>query len=201
MDRLLIRVFLQQAIRQCDYALIAEEDIRTSTDHTRIWYSLENFVFAVSKISKVFWSNKRKRTALRDLIGVTKESPLAQRDLLHEIRGAFEHFDERIDTWWDLAVRSGDLGVVDVNVGTGLPPDMRIHQWELSRTHEPQNGLLWFGFNVFNIWEFADEVRRIKPLIAAELERDSDIHALWAHHPIRAATASSTDQDAATPDE
>ncbi len=103
MDRLLIRVFLQQALRQCDYALISQEKMGILTAgeeddfSVQLWYKIENFVGAVGKIANVFWGrNPRARQPLRDLIGLNKHSILRSKAM----RQNFEHFDERIDEWW-----------------------------------------------------------------------------------------------------
>lgn len=182
MDRLLVRVFLQQALRQCDYALIAEADAKASTELIRVWYSLETFVVCAAKISKVFWGQRMKRDELRAIAGLRYDSPLRAM----ELRGAFEHFDERIVRWWNNAQVTGSYGMTDLNAGTGLEPDLRSDAWPLVQVWEPPTGRLRLGDLECNVYALGNEIRKIRPRIEAELEKDDRVQ-LWTQLTHRAA--------------
>ena len=102
-DRLL-RLFLIELEHQCNFALMAYQDSRKSLeckDNTlaRTWLSIHSLLLAAGNISKILWpsdnSASRRRSVLREKLGVSDQSPLKDR----RMRNHFEHYDERLEEW------------------------------------------------------------------------------------------------------
>lgn len=96
--------FLLEVRRQCWFALVAFGEMKASIDRNdpdRLWYSIQAFLVAAGIASRLLWpgrpdSKKRAgRRWLRQMLGVSEESPLADRSF----RNHYEHFDERIEQW------------------------------------------------------------------------------------------------------
>jgi hypothetical protein len=117
MEQRLLHVFQLEVVRQCEFAVMASQEIESvlndrndmnrrpaSNGMTRIWYSIHGFLIATGNVSKLLWpprSRNRERGAeLRESLSVEENSCLQVRDL----RDNFEHYDERLETFfshWD----------------------------------------------------------------------------------------------------
>jgi hypothetical protein len=122
-------LFLGEIQRQCNFAIIAYEAMKTSVKKMKsgdnkeldlFWYSVQSFLVAVANISKILWPSapcgselspevEARGTALRELLAVDDSSALKRR----EFRNYFEHYDFRIEEW---AKKTTDLTIVDSNV-------------------------------------------------------------------------------------
>ena len=107
MDEMLIQLFQSQIKVQCEFALRAVEDINEGlkSDGERLFHGLQAFVVCAGNISAALWGvgkNQKeatpRRAPLRESLGVTESSKLAPSS--RWIRNSYEHFDERLDTWW-----------------------------------------------------------------------------------------------------
>jgi hypothetical protein len=109
------QLFLGEIHRQCNFALIAYEAMKTSIlimeqgdnkelDH--FWYSVQSFLVAVANISKILWPTApcglvvppdlgARRDNLRTLLSIDESSILKSRTF----RNHFEHYDFRIEEW------------------------------------------------------------------------------------------------------
>lgn len=113
MDGLLLKVFQLQVQLQCHAILGAAERsenslARRSEPDFRArmkaiddgWAAVQDMLAAAANISKALWGSGGKhskaRPELRESVGVTDDSPLRRAGM----RNHFEHFDERIETWW-----------------------------------------------------------------------------------------------------
>ncbi len=104
---------------QCKFALTALEDmdLGNEEDSSRFWYSMQAFLSAVANISKLLWGSTeeigRRRLVLRRTLEVSDHSPLRSR----VFRNHFDHFDERLETWFQDWTRRGLRGGSDTYVG------------------------------------------------------------------------------------
>ena len=56
MDKQVLRIFQREVERQCQFALIAAQDLDSAyraTDMDRLWYSVQSFLVAVGNVSKL----------------------------------------------------------------------------------------------------------------------------------------------------
>jgi hypothetical protein len=111
MDQLLLRQFKNQVLLQCHFLLMAADDLNSRLNDLntnfrgdsaeKVFYALQNLLNAAANISKVLWGQGGKLAAqrkdIRDSIGVSDSSTLR----LMGMRNNFEHFDERLDHWWN----------------------------------------------------------------------------------------------------
>jgi hypothetical protein len=85
MDAFLERLFVSEILHQCQFALMAYDDITTGLathDTTKLFYSIQGFLIACANISKIFWPQSAQYTqlgnALKLLLSVDDISPLKQ---------------------------------------------------------------------------------------------------------------------------
>ncbi len=102
MEKHLLRQFEREVERQCQFTMIALQDMEEASangDGKLFWYSMQNLVVAVGRISRLLWPpdplfpNRGKE--LRDSLGVGEDSPLRALGFVEH----FEHFDKRLETW------------------------------------------------------------------------------------------------------
>ncbi len=168
MDKQILRIFQREVERQCKFAIIAAEDLKTSLQaaHTdRIWYSIQSFLVAAGNVSKLLWpSNPQipdRADGLKQSFGVDDSSPLAPR----AFRNHFEHFDERLEKW---AISSKRRNFVDSNVGptgmiSGVDPGDYLRNYDTTK----------------NAVTFRGDDYNLKPMVDAiiELHRKASIEA------------------------
>ena len=120
MEPLLIYVFRAQIELQCRAVLKATQGLADAVRELRaggrphlVWIEIQNLVGAAANISKALWGQEGRRAndraVLREFLSVPDDSPL--RDVA--FRNNFEHYDERLDTWWATGSRNYlDNGVI-----------------------------------------------------------------------------------------
>ena len=103
MEKTLLRHFQIEVERQCQFAMVALQDMEeasANSDGTLFWYSVQNLLVAVGRISRLLWppdSHFPNRGAeLRESLGVGDDSPLRALEFVEH----FEHFDKRLETWY-----------------------------------------------------------------------------------------------------
>lgn len=102
MDKSLLRHFQTEVERQCQFTMIALQDMEEASangDGRLFWYSVQNFVVAVGRISRLLWPPDplfpKRGEELRETLDVGEESPLKALGFVEH----FEHFDKRLETW------------------------------------------------------------------------------------------------------
>ena len=175
---MLLRIFQQQALLQCQFTLFAAHDINMAlnqSDDTRIFYSIQNLLNAAANVSKTLWGSGGKladeRKTLRDSIGVFDTSPL--REIL--IRNDFEYFDERLDNWWK---QSKNHDYIDLSIGSIRTAISGFSDMDMFRCLNPQTGAVSFRGTDFNLNPVIYEVRRILPKLKEEAAKPH-----WAQEP------------------
>lgn len=174
LDTKLKIVMVGEIKRQCEFALIAAEElgralyrqdkikrqIARSTgagfpesyfeEQSKVWLNVQSLLIALANVSKVLWPTRQpgKRQLLRDLLQVKEDSVLKSR----ELRNHFEHIDERIETWY----KEIDKGLV---MDGGIAPSN-------GTTTGVKNYLRWFDTTLFAV-TFRGDVYELLPLLEA----------------------------------
>jgi hypothetical protein len=101
-DEFLLRHFEREVERQCQFAMIALQDMEeasANSDGKLFWYSVQGFMTAVWKVSRMLWPESPllpgRGAALRDSLGVSDGSPLKDRSFIEH----FEAYDARLEEW------------------------------------------------------------------------------------------------------
>jgi hypothetical protein len=168
MELMLLRLFQQQTLEQCEYILIAanqlDQRIFARSYDDVFWRELQNFVVSTANVSKLLWGQAgkfaKKRKALRESIKVEDSSPLRPTTM----RNHFEHIDERLDKWW---AESESHNYASRIVG---PPNTiaGLKEIELFRQYDPSTGSARFWGDAYDLKEIVEEVNRIYPLLQIE---------------------------------
>jgi hypothetical protein len=103
MEKVLIRHFQTEVERQCQFAMISLQDMEeasANSDGRLFWYSVQNLLVAVGRISRLLWPPgplfPNRGAELRETLGVGEDSPLKALEFVEH----FEHFDKRLETWY-----------------------------------------------------------------------------------------------------
>ncbi len=102
-EQILIRHLQMEVERQCQFAMIALQDLEEASnngDGRLFWYSVQNLLVAVGRISVLLWPADPRfpdtRAELRESLGVGEDSPLRSQEFLRH----FERLDERLEGWY-----------------------------------------------------------------------------------------------------
>ena len=136
MDQRLKRAFLKHIDEQIRFFVLALEDMeyglttrdrQTPETEDRFWYGVQAALIAVGNVSKILWGQRAmyrtERAALREFLGIEEGSVLQPTTM----RNHFEHFDERINWWYD----TGEPFRSDRQIA-GIPPyreDKTLQRW------------------------------------------------------------------------
>lgn len=174
MDRTLLLVFQQQVKLQCEAVLVAgdqmQDALNRDVDHrfprtSHLWVAIQSLLGAAGNISKALWgaSGKRakERAALRASIEVDDSSPFHEVDM----RNHLEHFDERLDRWWETSESRNliDIGIVPPGVIRGTSDS------DMFRILDPTSGEVVFVGERFNLNRLIEEAERLLPLVTAAM--------------------------------
>ncbi len=103
MEKTLLRHLQLEIERQCQFAMIALEDMDEASangDGKLFWYAVQNLLVAVGRISRLLWPPDpllpKRGAELRESLGVGEDSPLKALTFVEH----FEHFDKRLETWY-----------------------------------------------------------------------------------------------------
>ena len=178
MKSLAIFYFYQEIAEQCMFAKMAKIDLktcRTTDTHglNRDYYFLQSLLTALGNLSKILWpvmkrndgkGNELRRARgneLRTALSVKDNSALKNRDL----RNLFEHFDERMDEWFEAA---DSRGFSDRNVGSmeGVIVPSVI---ERLRTFVPETWTLIFGEKEFKLYPAIEAVNELYEAVQSKI--------------------------------
>ena len=103
MEKTLLRHLQVEVERQCQFAMIALQDMDEASangDGKLFWYAVQNLLVAVGRISRLLWPPDplfpKRGAELRESLGVGEDSPLKALTFVEH----FEHFDKRLETWY-----------------------------------------------------------------------------------------------------
>ena len=138
MDQPLLKIFQLELATQCEFILIGGKQVNAHLEARQstppIWFVLQGMLVSAANASKLLWGSRTEealeaRRQLRESVDVTDHSPLRSRRL----RNDFEHFDERIEEWFDKSQDHNYIGrlIGDpdgvIVVGRGVPEDKFGH--------------------------------------------------------------------------
>lgn len=168
MDERLLGQMRSEVQRQARLALLAATDIETylrPPEHVRaslapqeltdrFWYAVQSFLTAAAMVSKLLWgvnaTKSAARSALRADLGVSDGSVLKDRAL----RNTFEHFDERLEQFFD----EHDDPAVDTHVGGFAGISFRP-QHSLLRGFDPEAFSATYQGTTYALRPILDELR------------------------------------------
>lgn len=106
MDEFLLRQFQFEVERQCQFAMIALQDMEeasANSDGKLFWYSVQGFMVATGKVSKALWPDRprlpERGRSLRESLSVGDDSPLKDRAFIE----CFENYDARLEEWYETS--------------------------------------------------------------------------------------------------
>ncbi len=180
MDKMLLWIFQSEVERQCDFALIAAQDLEGSLQSmgavgkaedpiahmkycmNRLWYSVQALLVAVGNISKLLWPSKEllpeRGAELRTSLSVGEDSPLEPRTF----RNHFEHFDDRLEQW---ATSSERCNLFDSNVGPSgikLVEGLNIQPADYLRNFDTTNFAVTFRGDVYHLHPLIDAISDLR---------------------------------------
>lgn len=95
------QVLVGEIVTQSKFAESAACRLAESSDPIEVWGSIQSILGAAGNVSKILWpvrkQHKERGKQLRDLIGVDDDNLLSDRTF----RNHFEHYDERVEEWFD----------------------------------------------------------------------------------------------------
>ena len=161
---MVLRIFRREIERQCKFAIIAREQIKTgllNSDLDIVWYAIQNFLVAVGNMSKIFWpinpKYENRGKELRGSLGIQDNSPIQPRNF----RNRFEHFDERLEEW---ATSSKRHNFVDSNIGPASKI-VGIDQEDFLRNFNPTNWTLTFRGDKYELKPIIKAIDELYPKV------------------------------------
>ncbi len=145
METSLLRQFQREVERQCQFAMIALQDMdeaSANSDGNLFWYSVQGLLVAIDSISRLLWppnSEAAERgTLLRESLGVANDSPLRPRRFVER----FLRYDESLGLWYESSEhrRFFDSYTEPLDVLAETPPEDRFRGYQLDK-----NALLFHG--------------------------------------------------------
>jgi hypothetical protein len=139
----LLRQFQREAERQCQFAMIALQDMdeaSANSDGKLFWYSVQGLLVAVESLSRLLWPPEasERRAPLRENLGVGEDSPLKPREFIER----FLRYDESLEQWHESSEhrRFFDSYTEPLDVLAETPPEDRFRGYQLEK-----NALLFHG--------------------------------------------------------
>ena len=165
METSLLRQFQREVERQCQFAMIALQDMdeaSANSDGKLFWYSVQGLLVAVESISRLLWppnpDASERGAALRENLGVGEDSPLKSRDFVER----FLRYEESLEEWHESSEhrRFFDSYTEPLDVLAETPPEDRFRGYQLE-----ENALL-----------FHSETYELAPISQAleELQRNAE---------------------------
>ena len=94
-------VLVGEIVMQSKFAEAAASRLVDSPDPIEVWGSIQSILVAAGNVSKILWPVRKqyeeRGKQLRSLIGVEDNNLLSDRTF----RNHFEHYDERVEEWFD----------------------------------------------------------------------------------------------------
>lgn len=105
----LLHEFQRLVADECSAVFIATHQMNssiTASDQLVFWIGCKNLFTAAGNLSKALWgqpgqNRESARRALRESLQVAEDSPLRN----VKMRNHFEHYDERLEQWWEHSLK------------------------------------------------------------------------------------------------
>ena len=170
MEKTLIRQFQVEVERQCQFAMIALQDMEeasANSDGKLFWYSVQNLLVAVGRISRLLWPPDplfpNRGAELRESLGVGEDSPLRALMFVEH----FEHFDKRLETWYVTSEqrRFFDSYTEPLDVLADTAPVDRF------RGYQTENSAVLFQGDAYELGAVSKAVEELQHRAEAEMQK------------------------------
>ena len=168
-----LKIFVGQVTTQCEFVCISAQGLDVAVknqDLIGVFYYIQALLTASANVSRLLWgqdgnSTKAKlrraeRQAVRDVFHITDESILVTQ---RKMRNNSEHFDERIDAWWERPT-STKGGFVDMNYGKGVGSSFSgdaLVKTSFFRAYDTTTATLTFWDQKYSTKEISAEAYRL----------------------------------------
>lgn len=155
MNALKEMVFISEIVLQAKIVKSAYEHLQlndSNSNHIETWRSIQSILVATGNISKILWphnSYKSRGVALRNMLNINIDNPLSNR----KFRNHFEHYDERIEKWFD---ESNSSSYIDLSINPSLR--QLFPNNTNNRGYNSFNKTLIFRGEIFDIKEILNEI-------------------------------------------
>jgi hypothetical protein len=170
MEKVLIRHFQVEVERQCQFAMIALQDMEeasANSDGKLFWYSVQNLLVAVGRISRLLWPPgplfPSRGAELRETLGVSEDSSLKALEFVEH----FEHFDKRLETWYVTSEqhRFFDSYTEPLDVLADTAPEDRF------RGYDRENEAVLFHGEAYELGPVSRAVEELQGRAEAEMQK------------------------------
>src|ERR687897_747582 len=170
MEKTLIRQFQVEVERQCQFAMIALQDLEeasANSDGKLFWYSVQNLLVAVGRISRLLWPPDplfpNRGAELRESLDVGEDSPLRALEFVEH----FEHFDKRLETWYVTSEqrRFFDSYTEPLDVLADTAPVDRF------RGYQTENSAVLFQGDAYELGAISQAVEELQGKAEAEMQK------------------------------
>jgi hypothetical protein len=162
MEKALLRYLQVEVEKQSQYAIIALQDMDeafASGDGELFWYSVQNALVAIGRISRLLWPPDplfpSRGRELRESLEVDDNSPLRALTFIEH----FEHLDKRLETWYVTSEqrRFFDCYTEPLDVLADTAPEDRFRGFDSDR-----NAVLFQGepYELGPVTEAVEELQR-----------------------------------------
>ena len=156
-------LYLSEVVEQCEYVDIAWGNMQASLAGPHppgavFWYSVQSFLVATANISRIVWPQDKRHSArgqrLRRLLAIDDDSPLRNR----RFRNHFEHYDERIQEWFESA---RPPGFADRCIGGNDSFGGGLNKPHYMRNFNPQTQSLYFRGDEYELLPVIEAVHSL----------------------------------------
>jgi hypothetical protein len=156
-------LYLREIVIQSSYAeeaWRAAQESLSSNQSGRFWIHLQTILISVGNVSKILWpsasgKHKERGSRLRHKLEILDDSMLKNRSF----RNHFEHFDERLQKWFD-SPRPAGFG--DRNIGSTNVFNGGVNKPHWLRNYNPVEAELYFAGEAYNIKQLMVEIALVK---------------------------------------
>ena len=170
MDEFLLRQFQLEVERQCQFAMIALQDMEeasANSDGKLFWYSVQGFMVATGKVSRFLWPERprlpERGRSLRESLCVADDSPLKDTTFIER----FEDYDERLEEWHETSEehRFFDSYTEPLDVLA------ETHMGDRFRGYEFEQEALLFGSESYQLKPVADALEELAVTAQTEMNK------------------------------
>ncbi|MCZ8169542.1 MAG: hypothetical protein ACK5RV_00865 [Flavobacterium sp.] len=148
--------FLSEIVLQSKIVLRAGERLKTANDnldYIEVWGSIQSILVATGNVSKLLWPtvdrHKKRGEELREILKIENNNLISAR----VFRNHFEHYDSRIEEWYD-----GQGSYIDL----AMNPDLFEKSLErIDRGYNSFNNTLIFRGEILNLDEVLSIIKEI----------------------------------------
>ena len=152
------QALIGEIVTQSKFAEMAADQLAKSSDSVEVWGSIQSILVAVANVSKILWPTRKPYKArgkqLRELLGVDDDNLLADRNF----RNHFEHYDERIEKWFDS---NNSAVYMDSRIDSVEPTLLSLPQF-FHRSYNPISRTLSFRNESIDLVAVLDALEEVR---------------------------------------